>query len=133
MISNHPSGYLESASIPIQPSTPYDLHAWLRGRLDKRRSSSHDDGFGQWALRARFFDSTGAFISQVDVDSGGPGSLSDTWSQKGGRLTTPENAASLRIWMLDDQAAGWIAIDDVSLVAAATVTKYYYALRRDAF
>jgi hypothetical protein len=62
-----------------------------------------------------FYDAGGGLISQQDAASGLPGTVSTTWQQKGGTITTPSNAAGLRIQLYNYINSGWVAYDDVSL------------------
>jgi RHS repeat-associated protein len=121
VISNHAYGYLRSDPIAVSPNTEYDLYAWVRGELDP------DDSQGAWIIRARFYDSSGSYISSQDAASGGPGTLTTTWQEKGGTITTPANAATMRIRLYNYMNSGWVAYDDVRVVSQGQVTKYYYA------
>ena len=124
-ISNQVHGYVESPPIAVQPNTDYDLNAWVRGELDA------EDSFGSWKLRVVFYDSAGGIngMSVVDVDGGAAGSLNTTWGQHGGRFTTPDGASYVRLRLFSYLNTGWVAFDDVSLVAAPGVktTTYFYA------
>jgi len=120
-ISNHVYGYLRSDAIAVSPNTEYDLYAWVRGELDP------DDSSGSWIIRANFYDSSGSYISYQDAASGGAGSLTTTWQEKGGTITTPSNAATVRIDLYNYMNSGWVACDDVRVVTPGQVTKYYYA------
>jgi RHS repeat-associated protein len=106
--SNHAYGLLQSSAIAVSPNTQYDLYAYVRGELDA------EDSGGNWVIRARFYNSSGAYISYQNAAAGGAGSLSTTWQSKGGRITTPSNAASVRIQLYNYLNSGWVAYDDVS-------------------
>jgi RHS repeat-associated protein len=59
-----------------------------------------------------------------------PGARFDTpWQRRGGRVTTPANAAQVRILLLNHLNSGWIAFDDVELT---NVTGDTYNLTYDA-
>jgi RHS repeat-associated protein len=119
-ISNHAYGYLRSDAVAVRPNTEYDVYAWVRGELD-------DESHSNWYVRVYFYDSGGAQISNQNVAWGGPGSLNTTWQEKGGTITTPSNAATMRVMLLNHLNSGWVAFDDVRVVAHSQVTKYYYA------
>ena len=109
-ISNHTYGYLDSGLIDIQPNMQYDLYAYVRGEIDG------DDSAGSWIIRAYYCDSNGNYIGYYqDAASGGAGSLTNSWQYKGGRITTPANAAKLRIQLYDYMNSGWVAFDDIYL------------------
>ena len=117
-LGNHASGYLESDYISVIPRS-YDLYAYVRGELDA------DDSHGTWEIRAAFYENVGQqveyyeLIEEVTVDSGGAGTLSTTWQQKGGQINVPRNADVLRIRLVNTQNSGWAAFDDVSLKLGA--------------
>ncbi len=115
-LSNQAYGYLRSDPIPVTAGVQYDLYAYVRGELDP------DDSHGGWIIRACFYNSSGAYLSYQDMASGGAGSLDPTWQQKGGRLTTPANAATVRIDLYNYMNSGWVAYDDASLVKVGTST-----------
>ena len=99
-----------SGLIDIQPNMQYDLYAYVRGEIDG------DDSAGSWIIRAYYCDSNGNYIGYYqDAASGGAGSLTNSWQYKGGRITTPANAAKLRIQLYDYMNSGWVAYDDISL------------------
>jgi RHS repeat-associated protein len=114
VISNHAYGYLRSDPVAVHAGLEYDLYAYVRGELD---SVSH----GAWIIRAYFYDSAGAQINFVNADSGGPGTVSTTWPQEGGRVTAPPGAATARIYLFSYMTDGWVAFDDVSLAPVDTV------------
>ena len=39
-------------------------------------------------------------------------SLTTTWTQKGGTITTPVNTARMRVQFINQTNAGWLAVDD---------------------
>ena len=108
-ISNQAYGYLLSDYINILPSTQYDLSAYVRGELDT------EDSVGEWIIRAYFYDSSNNVIEYQNAASGGAGSLTTSWQSEGGRVTTPANAAKLRIQLYDYMNSGWVAYDDIAL------------------
>ncbi|HQN44890.1 MAG TPA: hypothetical protein PLA25_12200, partial [Anaerolineaceae bacterium] len=67
----------------MSASTSYTVYAYLRGELD-----AHDSN-GSWIMRVKYYTSSGTFLSQTDVSTGT--SLTTTWTQKGGTITTPVN------------------------------------------
>ena len=95
-------------------SASYDLYAYSHGELDT------DDSFGGWVISAQTFDGSGTLISQETADSGS--TVSTTWTQKGGTITTPANAATLKIYLYSTAASGWVAFDDVELTASGSST-----------
>ena len=121
LIGNLAYGGLESGLYPVRASAPYELHAWLRGEID-----ADDNGYG-YILRALFYDANQGYLGYVNASTGGPGSISATWQQKGGQITSLPNAAWMRIQVKVEVTAGWVAYDDVSLAAQEVVTRYYYA------
>jgi YD repeat-containing protein len=108
-ISNQAYGYIRSDPITVAANTQYDLYAWVRGRLDP------EDSNGSWIIRAYYYNSSGGAISYQDIASGGPTSVSTTWQERGGRITTPANIATLRIQLYNYMNSGWVAFDDVRL------------------
>jgi RHS repeat-associated protein len=115
-LSNHAYGVLQSDPIAVSANTQYDLYAWVRGELDP------DDSTGQWIVRAHFYNSSGTLLSSQDPAAGSPGTLTPTWQQQGGRITTPANTATLRISLYNYMNSGWVAYDDVSLKQVGTST-----------
>ena len=98
-----------SGLITIQPNTQYDLYAYVRGEIDA------EDSAGQWLIRAYYCDSNNNYLSYQDAAGGGAGTLTTTWQYQGGRVTTPANAAKLRIQLYNYMNSGWVAYDDVEL------------------
>jgi hypothetical protein len=108
--------------VPAPPGTAqYDLYAWVRGALDA------DDNSDRWYVRAVWYDVNDTYLSYTDADSGGSGSLTTTWTQQGGRVTAPANAAYLRLQLRVQMISGWAAFDDVTVSGQETAKKYYYA------
>jgi RHS repeat-associated protein len=116
-ISNHSQGNLQSDSVSVTPNSDYDLYAFIRGELDP------DDSHGAWRLRVNYYDSAGTYLTYQDAASGNPGGLTAAWQYLGGRITTPANAASLKVRLYSYQTSGWIAIDDVSLTQKVSDTQ----------
>ena len=120
-ISNLAYGILESASIAVTGNTNYNLFAYLRGELDTEDSES-----GGWIVRAMFYDANNTALPSpnqyANAASGSAGSLTTTWTQKGGQIKTPANAAFVRVRLYNYYNSGWAAFDDVSLVKVGTST-----------
>ena len=114
-ISNHVLGDLRSEPIAAAGGAAYDLYAFVRGEHDPY------DSHGGWRLRVNYYDATGAHLSPQDAHVGTVEGLNTSWGYKGGRITTPANAACLRIRLYTYQNTGWIAFDDISLT---TVSDY---------
>ncbi len=108
-ISNHVSGELRSDPLPVAGGAEYDLYAFVRGEHDPH------DSHGGWRLRVNYYDAGGTYISYQDAFIGTVDALTTIWGYKGGRISTPANAASLRIRLYTYQNSGWIAFDDISL------------------
>jgi hypothetical protein len=112
-ISNLAYGHLQSDPIPVYPSTEYDLYTWVNGELDA------DETLRGLLIRAYFYNAAGGYIGNqtafrdytVSVPSG-------TWQRVGGTITTPAEAESVRIWLYNHLASGWIAFDDVEFTMA---------------
>jgi RHS repeat-associated protein len=119
VISNHVYGYLLSNAILSAPGRQYVLSAWVRGELDA------EDSEGYWRVRLYFYNSGGVEIGWQDVAYGGPGTLTTTWTQKYGLVTTPAGTASVRILLHNYMNSGWVAYDDVSLQPAYNLTYDY--------
>ncbi|MCP4427600.1 MAG: hypothetical protein GY803_24215, partial [Chloroflexi bacterium] len=109
-ISNHAYGFLDSDLIAVTPGAQYDLHAWLRGKLDS------DTTVMGWRVQALFYDATDVYLGPYNAASGGSAEISTTWEQKGGPITVPSNATQIRIRLLNYMSSGWVAFDDVSLI-----------------
>ena len=123
-ISNHSKGNLQSDSVSVTPNSTYDLYAFIRGELDP------DDSHGTWQLRINYYDSAGTYLTYQDAVSGNPGGLTAAWLYLGGQITTPANAASLKVRLYLYQTSGWIAFDDISLTKVSdyqTTTLSYSA------
>jgi RHS repeat-associated protein len=110
VISNHAYAYLQSDAISVLPNTEYDLYAWVKGEIDG------DDSNGAWIIRAVYYNSSGGAISYQNAANGGPGTITNTYAQKGGRVTTPANTATMRIQLQDYHNSGWVTYDDVTLI-----------------
>ena len=106
-ISNLAYGTLESPDITVSASTSYTVYAYLRGELD-----AHDSN-GSWIMRVKYYTSSGTFLSQTDVSTGT--SLTTTWTQKSGTITTPANTARMRVQFINQTNAGWLAVDDLAV------------------
>jgi len=119
VISNHAYGRLDSAMISIAGGKKYSVNAYLRGEIDP------EDSNNGWIIRARFYTSSGAYISQANAEYAYNGDgISQQWHHKGGILTAPSNAAKMQVWIYKLMSNGWIGIDDVS-VGDVAYTKYY--------
>jgi hypothetical protein len=114
VVSNHAYGRLTSATISANPNAQYDLHAWVRGEIDP------DDSRNGILIRASFYTSDGSYIGYENayVDSTGV-TPTTTWQRLGGRIITPSNAAKLVVSLFNYNSSGWIAFDDVELVAVS--------------
>jgi hypothetical protein len=114
VVSNHAYGRLTSATIGVNPNAQYDLHAWVRGEIDP------DDSRNGILIRASFYTSDGSYIGYENayVDSTGV-TPTTTWQRLGGRIITPSNAAKLVVSLFNYNSSGWIAFDDVELVAVS--------------
>jgi hypothetical protein len=64
------------------------------------------------------------------ADSGAAGTLTTNWENQGGRLTTPANAAKMRILLYDYMNSGWVAYDDISLRQVSSINLAYDAENR---
>ncbi len=117
-ITNVAYGYLDSNLMTVTAGNQYDLYVAARGQIDADDGHSGD----AWLIRAQFYTSGGGGLSYVDADSGTETEISTTWSVKGGRITAPANAASMRLRLYFYNAQGWIAFDDASVVAVANPT-----------
>jgi hypothetical protein len=124
-ISNHAYGYLQTDMITILPSTEYDLYAYVRGELD-----AEDSEGGGWLIRAYYYDSGDNYISYQNSATGAAGSLNTTWQYLGGRITTPANAAKMRIQLFEYMSSGWVAYDDIYLRKVGNYTQVYDAENR---
>jgi RHS repeat-associated protein len=121
---NLASGYLQSNPVTVRPSSVVDLYAWVRGEIPA------DDSEGSWIIRAQFYDGGGNPISTADAASGAPGSLTTSWGAgpRGGQVTVPANASSLRVQLWNSMNSGWVAFDDVTVNGVVVkVTRYFYA------
>jgi RHS repeat-associated protein len=118
VMSNHPYGRLLSEPVLVRPDTEYDLYAWMRGEINP------DDGEGLWLIGAYFYDSNGWYDGFATAALGGAGTLDGTWQQKGGKIRTSSEAATLRVYLYHYMNDGWVAFDDVSL--GEVTRKYYY-------
>lgn len=117
VITNNVFGHLTSKPISVTPNTQYTLSAWLRGELDDSQ------GEGGWIIRAFYYTSTDQSISYTDVASGTGSSISTTWAQKSGTVTTPANAAFVRVVLFNHLATGWVTFDDISFKKNGTSTE----------
>ena len=118
-ISNLAYGTLESPDITVSASTSYTVYAYLRGELD-----AHDSN-GSWIMRVKYYTSSGTFLSQTDVSTGT--SLTTTWTQKSGTITTPVNTARMRVQFINQTNAGWLAVDDLSVATIGGFSKLIYS------
>jgi hypothetical protein len=75
----------------VSGNTEYDLYAYVRGEIDA------EDSHGKWIVRARFYDGSGGSLGYENAAAGAAGTLDGTWQQQGGRITTPADAATVRI------------------------------------
>jgi hypothetical protein len=82
-----------------------------------------------WLIGACFYDSNGGYDGYATAVSGGAGTLDSTWQQKGGKIRTSSEAATLRVYLYQTMNDGWVAFDDVSL-GEVTVKYYYYGSQR---
>jgi len=113
-ITNNVYGYLTSAAITATPSTQYNVSAWLRGELDDAL------GQGGWLVRATFYNSSNTQISYTNIASGSGSTLTTVWAQSSGTVTTPVGTTSLKIQLYNQQASGWVAFDDISVIKVGT-------------
>lgn len=113
-ISNQAYGWLNSDAITVTPGSQYTASVWARGQIDP------DDIYGGWIARMYFYDSSGQYISTQDFGSGA--TLSTTWTQKSNTITPPANTATMRVFLFNYLASGWVAYDDVSVVKVGTST-----------
>ena len=113
-VTNHAYGRLLSDSIPVTPDAQYDFHAYVQGEVDAY------DSVSGWLIRAYWYRADGSSISYTNAQYSGavPGS----WTQKGGRVTAPSDAATVKLSLWMYGATGWVAYDDVSFVKAGTST-----------
>ncbi|MBA3532810.1 MAG: RHS repeat-associated core domain-containing protein, partial [Ardenticatenales bacterium] len=122
VISNQAYGSVLSDPIAAEPQKVYDVHAWLRGQQDTQTGSG-----GYWIVRARFYDVSDVYLGYTNAQIGQPGTLSTSWQQKGGSISTPAGTASVRLEVFNILTNGWVAMDDVTLNLRQASTKYYYA------
>ncbi len=133
VITNTTYGWLTSDEIGVTGGANYDLHAWIRGRLDPDDSR---DGT-VWVLRVSWYDDTGGYLGYNNTAGGGPASIPTSWTQVGGTTTAPQNAATATIDIYQYMGSGWINFDDITLKTTASETQYYpfngdtIALRQD--
>jgi hypothetical protein len=52
-----------------------------------------------------------------------------TWTQKGGRVTVPSGAATLRVYVYNEMGSGWVNFDDVSVRKVSTYDLTYDAMQ----
>ncbi|NJN53869.1 MAG: hypothetical protein HC804_03390 [Anaerolineae bacterium] len=95
--------------ITVTPNTNYDLYALVRGEIDG------DGSIGYYQLRAYYYDSGGQYISYQTAVSRAEGTLTPAWEEGGGQVTTPVNAATLRVYIYNYNSSGWTAVDNVRL------------------
>ncbi|MFN8443550.1 MAG: hypothetical protein U0175_22420 [Caldilineaceae bacterium] len=91
-ISNRITTPVTTTSLPVSTTTSYSLTAWLRGENDP------ESGERAWEVRAAYYNSAGAFISEQAVAA--EVLAPSTWTQKGGNFTTPNNASTVRVHLL---------------------------------
>ncbi len=117
-ISNLAHGYLLSDHIPVSPNTVYDFYSWVRGEIDPDGS---DRGL---RMDVDFYNGSGTKVGGQIAYSNNTGSVPDlTWQRAGGTITTPPEAATVRIRLFNYFASGWIAFDDVELRRAIDQTQ----------
>ncbi|MCP4898668.1 MAG: hypothetical protein GY906_16995 [bacterium] len=116
-ISNQTYGYLHSDHISVAPNTAYDLSSWIRGEVDL------DESTKGLAIRADFHNSAGDFLSHQNAHiDDGETIVTPAWQRVGGQITTPSEAATVRIRLYNHLASGWVAFDDVELRRAIDQT-----------
>ncbi|MBU1748397.1 MAG: RHS repeat-associated core domain-containing protein, partial [Chloroflexi bacterium] len=104
----------------------------MRGELDPE-----DSHHGGWIVRALFYNSSSVYLSYQNAAASAAGSLNTTWQNRGGRVTAPATAATMRITLWNYMSSGWVAFDDVTLPVQVSTTSYYYfngqrvAMRKD--
>jgi hypothetical protein len=124
VISNHVYAKLQSDPVTVDPSTEYDLSAWVRGELDP------DDGLLGVKVRVAYYRADDSLIRSQDIYDDWGVALSETWAQVGGRFTTPsayEQCDHLRVELWSFQASGWVAFDDVELTRAPPTVQFSQA------
>lgn len=116
VITNNMYGNLTSKQIPVSPNTQYELSGWVRGEIDDQQ------GEGGWIIRATYFNASGQQISYTDAAGGGETTINTTWAQKSGQVTTPANAAFVKVYLYSYLTSGWVTFDDISFKKIGATT-----------
>ncbi len=117
VISNQMYGYLRSQEIAVSPGQYYDVNAYMRGLIDP------EDSFGSVLVRAAFYTSGGAAVSNVDAATVSPGSLTTTWQKSGGVVTKYYLAGGTRVAMRKGSAFYWLLSDHPSPGSGQTLAR----------
>ena len=119
-ISNLANGMLVSEAMVTIPSTTYTVNAYLHGEMDSVGSE------GNWQIKACFYKLDNTLSSCSLVASGSAPAAN--WTQVSGTVTSPADAATMKLELVGAQLSGWLAWDDVSVsLNVPAVIKYYYA------
>ncbi|MCG2783910.1 MAG: hypothetical protein L6461_02280 [Anaerolineae bacterium] len=117
VLTNNAYGNLTSKPIPVTPNTQYVLSGWVRGQINDQQ------GEAGWIIRAAYYTSTDQYITYTDIASGTGSSTSTTWAQKSGTVTTPADAAFVRVFLYNHLSSGWVGFDDISFKKSGTGTE----------
>jgi hypothetical protein len=110
-ITNIGYGSLSFGRFNVSASTSYDVAAFARGEVDGLGSYSRD-----WQVWVHWHGEGGGSLSYIQVDWGTYTTLSTTWDEKGGTVTSPSNAVQAAVELRMENAHGWVAWDDVSMI-----------------
>ncbi len=78
-------------------------------------------------MRLYYYDDNGVELGYGSVETSDAGTISSTWAQKGGSVTTPAGTDHVRIKLGTQMMSGWITFDDVTLSSIIQRTTYAMA------
>jgi hypothetical protein len=122
------NGMTLTTRINVNPSTPYYLSAYCRNISGSTRLIY---------LGIQWFTSGGAYISEVNSGSQGNLAVADGWVRRTATGTSPANAASAQIFLLNGTtglSAGWqSAFDAILFEQTSTLLPYFDGTYADTY